>query len=76
MHGTVTRKGLGPRPVHLSKLWNVLVRDFVRERFHKMSPGDVERTFINAGDSDTKIEEADHSDRSEPRQSCLGPWEM
>ena len=30
------------------------VLDFVQERFHSMSPGDFESTFIKAGDHETK----------------------
>ena len=42
-----------------SSMW---VLDFVQERFHNMSPGDSESTFMEAGGSETKkgfrVEEA------------------
>ena len=39
---------------HTSQGGNVWVLDFVQERFHDMSPGDFESTFIKAGGSETK----------------------
>ena len=33
---------------------SVWVLDFLKERFHNTNPSDFERTFIKAGDSETK----------------------
>nr|KAF6450430.1 hypothetical protein HJG59_008324 [Molossus molossus] len=48
----VTGKGLGPWQVCPGTVWNKWVFT-LQERSHDSSPGDVESTFIKAGDSET-----------------------
>ena len=72
----VTRKGLGPRWVCSSTVWNMWVVNFLQGRVHHTGPGDFDSTFIKAGDSEIKEQKRqDHSSRSEPRHSCLGSLE-
>ena len=44
----------GPEPVCLGPSGRVWVLDFLQERFHHMSPGDYDDTFIKAGGSETR----------------------
>ena len=48
------RTGTGQQWVCLRLACSVWVLDFMQERCHNMSPGDLESTFVKAGDSETK----------------------
>ena len=50
---TVSGQELGSEQPHLGLAWSAWVLDFMQERFHNMSPGGFESTFIKAGDSET-----------------------
>lgn len=45
------QKGWGPEGVCLGLACSLWALNFMQERFHKMSPGDFENTFIKAGGS-------------------------
>ena len=47
-------RGPGPERVCLKLAGSMWVLDLVQERFHSMSPGECESTFIKAGDSETR----------------------
>ena len=66
--------GTGLEWVCLRPACSVWVLNSVQERFHNTSPGDFERIFIKAGDSDTKEGlRVEKSNRREPRWAALAP---
>ena len=68
----VTRQDPGLEQVCLGPACSVWVLDFMQKRFHNTSPGDLERTFINAGGSETK---KGLGQKKQQEALCLGSLE-
>ena len=55
MFPMLSERGPGPEVVCPRPACSVWVLDFVQEILHNTSPGDFQRLFIKAGDSETRL---------------------